>query len=120
MSVTAAGVTKEIVVAQTGTLDAISVEVKIKHPYIGDLQISLVASSGVEIILRNRSGGSSDDINGLYGKGGITITALDSLKGKTVKGTWKLIVRDRAAADLGTVNTIKMTLKTLAPAGTTQ
>lgn len=114
------GVTKEIVVAQAGNLGAISVEVKIKHPYIGDLLISLVAPSGVEMVLRNRSGGSSDDINGVYGLGGIAVTALDSLKGKPVNGTWKLIVRDRAAADLGTVNTIKLTLKTLAPAATTQ
>ncbi|MGH4034005.1 S8 family peptidase [Actinomycetota bacterium Odt1-20B] len=71
----------------------LSVPVVVKHTYIGDLQIQLIAPDGTAYTLKSYgSGGSADDINTTY-----TVDA----SSETANGTWKLRVSDNAAQDTG-------------------
>ena len=65
------------------------------HTYIGDLVVDLVAPDGSVYNLHNRAGGSADNINQTY-----TV----NLSSEAANGTWKLRVRDAAAADNGYIN----------------
>ncbi len=75
---------------------AAKVTVKIIHPYIGDLTVSLIAPDGTAYVLHNRTGGSADNIDQTYPV---------NLSSETANGTWKLRVRDVAASDVGTLDT---------------
>ena len=71
------------------------VAVNIVHTYIGDLVVDLIAPDGTVYNLHNRAGGSADNINQTY-----TV----NLSSEAANGTWKLRVRDAAAADNGYIN----------------
>ncbi|WP_405660719.1 S8 family peptidase [Streptomyces sp. RK9] len=75
---------------------ALSVPVAIKHTYVGDLKVELLAPDGSAYVLKDYGvGGSSDDINTSY-----TVNA----SSETANGTWKLRVSDNAAQDIGTLD----------------
>ncbi|MFH8988772.1 S8 family peptidase [Streptomyces sp. NPDC017940] len=75
---------------------ALAVPVAIKHTYVGDLKVELVAPDGTAYVLKNfGTGGSADDINTSY-----TVDA----SSETANGTWKLRVTDNAAQDVGTLD----------------
>ncbi|MCI3932834.1 S8 family peptidase [Streptomyces sp. AN091965] len=74
----------------------LSVPVAIKHTYVGDLKIELVAPDTTAYVLKDFGvGGSSDDINTAY-----TVNA----SSETANGTWKLRVTDNANQDEGTLD----------------
>ncbi|MFS8096769.1 proprotein convertase P-domain-containing protein [Lentzea alba] len=77
------------------------VAVNIRHTYIGDLTVALIAPDGTAYTLHNRSGGSTDNINQTY-------TA--NVSSEAANGTWKLRVRDLAAQDVGTIDTWSLDL----------
>ena len=60
------------------------------HTYVGDLVVSLVAPDGTVYTLRNRTGGSADNIDQTF-----TV----NLSGEARNGTWNLRVQDAASAD---------------------
>ncbi|MFF1709029.1 S8 family serine peptidase [Streptomyces sp. NPDC058268] len=75
---------------------SLSVPVAIKHTYVGDLQVQLIAPDGSAYTLKGYgTGGSSDDINTTY-----TVNA----SSETANGTWKLRVSDNAAQDVGKID----------------
>ncbi|MEV0111699.1 S8 family peptidase [Streptomyces sp. NPDC050844] len=75
---------------------ALSVPVAIKHTYVGDLRVQLIAPDGTAYTLKGYgTGGSSDDINTTY-----TVNA----SSETANGTWKLRVSDNAAQDVGKID----------------
>ncbi|NEA90392.1 peptidase M4 [Streptomyces sp. SID7958] len=76
------------------------VTVDIVHTWSGDLVVDLVAPDGSVYNLRNRTGGSADDIKETY-----TVDA----SSEAANGTWKLRVQDRARYDTGYVNGWKLT-----------
>ncbi|MDX3362657.1 M4 family metallopeptidase [Streptomyces jietaisiensis] len=69
-----------------------TVYVNIVHTYRGDLTVDLVGPDGTVYSLLNRSGGSADNVDQTF-----TVDA----SAQPLEGTWKLRVRDRAAADVG-------------------
>ncbi|WP_244444088.1 proprotein convertase P-domain-containing protein [Arenimonas donghaensis] len=77
-----------------------SVAVDIRHTWIGDLKVDLVAPDGSTYNLHNRSGGSSDNIIGTY-----TV----NLSSESLNGTWKLRVNDNARGDTGYINSWSVT-----------
>ena len=77
-----------------------SVAVDIRHTWIGDLKVDLVAPDGSTYNLHNRSGGSSDNIIGTY-----TV----NLSSEALNGTWKLRVNDNARGDTGYINSWSVT-----------
>jgi len=78
-----------------------SVEVHIKHTYIGDLVISLVAPDGTSYALQTNSGGGTDNLDKTF--------PVD-LSSEAATGTWKLRVRDTASQDTGYIDTWTLNL----------
>ncbi|WP_447002870.1 S8 family peptidase [Saccharothrix isguenensis] len=74
---------------------ATTVQVDIRHTYIGDLIVDLVAPDGSVYNLHNRTGSSTDNITRSY-----TVNA----SSEAAAGTWKLRVRDQASLDTGYIN----------------
>ncbi|MEW1638199.1 S8 family peptidase [Streptomyces sp. NPDC093801] len=74
---------------------ALGVSVDIRHTYIGDLKVDLVAPDGTLYNLHNRTGGSADDI---------VKTVTVNASSEVANGVWKLRVSDNAAADTGRID----------------
>ncbi|MEV4194808.1 S8 family peptidase [Streptomyces toxytricini] len=79
---------------------ALQVGVDIKHTYIGDLKVDLVAPDGSVYTLHNRAGSSTDNINQTY-----TVNA----SSEVANGTWKLRINDNAGGDTGYLDAWKLT-----------
>lgn len=90
------GVQSSISVPTTGTAGTVTVDVNIVHPYIGDLIVDLIAPDGSVYNLHNRTGGSADNIVKTY-----TVSGAST---EQKNGSWKLRARDRAASDVGYIN----------------
>jgi subtilisin-like proprotein convertase family protein len=78
-----------------------AVTVNIRHTYIGDLAVTLLAPDGTGYVLHNRSGGTTDNISQTY-----TV----DLSSETANGTWTLQVRDAATLDSGALEGWKLSL----------
>jgi serine protease len=76
------------------------VKVDIKHTYIGDLKVDLIAPDGSVYVLHNRTGGGTDNINTTY-----TV----NLSSEALNGTWTLRVNDNANADTGFLDSWSLT-----------
>lgn len=94
------GITSPISVPRIGASGTVSVDVNITHTYIGDLVVTLVAPNGSVYTLHNRAGGSADNIVKTYQ---VNVGSVDS------KGNWNLRVVDAASADIGKLNSWKIT-----------
>ncbi|MGW1777394.1 M4 family metallopeptidase [Streptomyces sp. NPDC002104] len=96
-----ATVESPIAVNRTGNAPAtLKVDVNIVHTYVGDLKVDLVAPDGSVYNLRNRTGGSADNIVQQF-----TVNA----SSEVAAGTWKLRVADLASADTGKIDSWKLT-----------
>ena len=94
-----------------GVIDQVGVHIKITHDYPGDLTVRIVHPDGTEALLHNHSGSSTNDIDQIYGLGGVENSDLDAFKGKPASGTWKLVVKDHASSDEGTLEYVKLAIK---------
>lgn len=92
----AAGVTSTISVDQPGTASKVSVSVDITHSYRGDLVVTLVSPTGVEVVLSNKEGGGDDNLTATFSP--------EALAGASIQGDWKLKVVDASKEDTGTLN----------------
>lgn len=96
-----ATVESPIAVTRTGNAPStLKVDVNIVHTYVGDLKVDLVAPDGSVYNLRNRTGGSADNIVQSF-----TVNA----SSEVAQGTWKLRVADLASLDTGYINSWKLT-----------
>ncbi|MGC2998126.1 M4 family metallopeptidase [Streptomyces sp. G35A] len=95
-------VTSSITVSgRTGNAPSnLQVSVDIVHTYSGDLVVDLLAPDGTVYNLRNRTGGSADNINQTF-----TVNA----SSEAANGTWQLRVQDRAQYDTGYISGWKLT-----------
>jgi len=98
------GITSTINVAATGTIVSLSVRVDITHTFQGDLEVSLIGPDNTTVLLHNRTGAGTDNIQTVYADLTAPAQALSAFTGKAINGAWKLKVRDLAAADTGTLN----------------
>ncbi len=80
-----------------------SVDMKINHSYIGDLNVTLVSPEGQEIVLHDRTGNSGNDISGNYPTTLTPKEPLSKLLNQQLDGAWTLKVADLAASDTGTL-----------------
>ena len=108
-----------------------NVAVRISHPFVADLELTLVHPNGTRVQLANNEDGSSDDYGGgdLDCTGDFTIfddaaptsisagsppyvgsfhprSSLQPLNALGTKGTWKLEVADQSPDDVGTVHCV--------------
>jgi subtilisin-like proprotein convertase family protein len=100
-----AGIEDTLSVDRDGKIKSISIDLDVKHTWVGDLNIVLVSPDGEEIKLHKRGGRGRDDIVGRFGGDG-ELKAYDdlaSLVGKDVRGDWKLKINDMAGQDVGTL-----------------
>ncbi|WP_031152883.1 S8 family peptidase [Streptomyces xanthophaeus] len=74
---------------------ALRVPVEIRHTWVGDLRVDLVAPDGTVYNLRNHTGGSDDDIVQTY---------LVDASAVVADGVWKLRVADLATGDTGKID----------------
>ena len=98
----AAGISSTLTQTQAGAVRDIVVSVDIEHTYIGDLQVELVAPSGLSVRLHDREGGWRNDINRSYDVA--STPALQGHIGESIPGDWQLRVRDLARVDVGQLN----------------
>jgi hypothetical protein len=96
----AAGATSAVT-APAGLPDTlqVTVDVSISHPLVSDLVIQVISPAGQTATLSNRAGGSVANFiaNGQDLSASFAILASPS-------GTWKLLVKDLAAGNVGTIN----------------
>lgn len=74
---------------------ALRVPVEIRHTWVGDLRVDLVAPDGTVYNLRQHTGGSDDDIVQTYRVDASAVGA---------DGVWKLRVADLATGDIGKID----------------
>jgi subtilisin-like proprotein convertase family protein len=92
-------------------VEALTVEVDLKHTFIGDLVITLQpppAAAAGAVVLHRRLGGSAKNLKKRYDA--VTTPALAGFAGKSCKGTWTLKIQDAAAVDSGTLVSFSLTL----------
>ena len=90
-----AGIYSNIAVDKAGASGSITIEVDIKHTYIGDLEIWIYAPNGASGKLKSISNDSSDDLQQSFTLNAGTIPAA---------GTWRLRVADRYRGDVGFID----------------
>jgi hypothetical protein len=96
------GVTLTTTVEADAEIAGAVVNVDISHTWRGDLEIELVAPDGTFVVLKQTDGDSGDDLQATY--------EVEDLVGKDAAGEYRLIVRDLAAMDTGTVDGATLTL----------
>lgn len=89
------GVASPVSVSSSGNAGAVTVDVNIIHPYIGDLVLDLIGPDNAVYNLHNRSGVNGDNIQRSY-------NVMVGAKPRT--GTWKLRASDREARDIGYID----------------
>jgi subtilisin-like proprotein convertase family protein len=77
----------------------VSVDLRIRHTWVGDLVVGLTDPSGARAVLWNREGGSQQNLE----LNGVVLTGQLAQNG--ANGTWILDVSDHAAMDTGTLET---------------
>jgi subtilisin family serine protease len=109
--------TSTINVTSGGTIQDLDIRIDIQHTYVSDLRISLRGPDGTTVVLVNRRGGSGDHFSNTFfddsASQAITSAAapfrgtfrpeqlLAAFNGKSITGTWTLIVEDLARLDTG-------------------
>ncbi|WP_055599182.1 S8 family peptidase [Streptomyces aureus] len=85
----------------TGNAPAtLKVGVDVKHTYIGDLKVDLVAPDGTVYTVHNRTGSGTDNIVQTF-----TVNA----SAEVANGVWKLRVNDNASQDTGRIDAWNLT-----------
>ncbi len=102
------GISSTIQIQQHGTVKDIAVNVDIKHTYIGDLRVDLVAPSGQVVRLHDKTGGPSNDIDRLYDT--TSTPNLNDLLDDPIEGSWQLRVSDMVSQDVGSLVSWSITL----------
>jgi subtilisin-like proprotein convertase family protein len=115
-----AGAEQAIFVPDDQPIVDVNVEVNVTHTFTGDLELSLIAPDGTEIVLSDRHGGSGNNFTGTVfddeaetaiGQGSAPFTGsfrpdepLSILYDTSSAGQWRLRVEDHAGADTGTLD----------------
>lgn len=103
-----AGVTSALAVERAGRIAQIRVDVDIQHPYIGDLEVRLIAPSGQAVTLHRPSDDSASDLVRSFTSA--DLPALAALAGAAPQGEWRLHVADHYAQDAGVLRRWGLTL----------
>ncbi|MEA5469304.1 S8 family serine peptidase, partial [Spirulina sp. 06S082] len=93
------GVTSKISITETGTIQDIQVQVNLNHGFLGDIEVSLIAPTGENFLLQNRTLGSQTVLKKTYTLQ--TTPLLKKLKNRPCAGTWQLKIADFAVGDRG-------------------
>jgi subtilisin-like proprotein convertase family protein len=98
----AAGVRHTIQVPEDVALASIKVGLKIDHTWIGDLRATLQTPWGATVELKPQGqGGNTRNLDTTFDDA--MLPALATLRGRSSRGAWTLVVQDLAASDSGTL-----------------
>jgi len=103
-----AGIADDIQLTGQGDVGDVRIEVDIRHTYVGDLTVTLVAPNGTAVAVHRRNGGNQNDLRRSWSTS--DTPALSALSGGPIAGTWRLHVRDEAAIDTGSLNGWKLAI----------
>lgn len=92
------------------TISSINVKVDLTHPYIGDLRLTLISPSGTKVVLHDRNGANTANLQRSYDLA--STPGLAVLANQTAQGNWILWVQDRAAADVGKLSRWELEITT--------
>jgi subtilisin family serine protease len=106
---TGISVLSKMTIAQSGTIQDIRIGLKVTHPYVRDLRISLIAPDGTAVMLHDQTGDSANEIQTFYTP--TEIPALRGLIGKSVQGTWAIRALDAWRMDAGQLNSWRFIAK---------
>ncbi len=95
----------DIVIPEKLTAKKLSIAVDVRHTFRGDLRVQLVAPDGTWRALIEPSGGQANDV-----RANIDVV-LSETAAVSVKGTWRLVVSDHAALDVGTIDAWSISLQ---------
>ena len=98
----ATGITSTIPVVGNGNVASFTLSLNITHPFRGDLLVTLTSPAGLTAVVFNGSPNDSTD-NVIFTNASTTV-----FNGEVAAGNWKLKVVDRAAGDVGTLNSWSM------------
>lgn len=104
----AQGVVSVIQMGETATVTDVQVAIDIDHSYLGDLEIRLIAPSGLVVMLQGRTLGRRTKLQTIYSLQ--TTPTLRRLLKQPTQGQWKLQIIDAIPNDSGTLNWWKLTL----------
>jgi len=96
------GIKSFIDVPDSLTIWDMACEVNITHTWIGDLVVKLISPSGTEVVLHNREGGGTDDIDQTYYP--------TEFRNENSEGAWTLFVSDNYKYDVGTLDSWTLTI----------
>ena len=102
---------KTIQMTDSGSIKDISLYFKLRHTFVGDLEIRLVSPSGKSISLRDHTGGAADDLEQRFGRGGAPVKELEELAGTEMRGEWQLIIKDTMAQDTGVLEAVELAIR---------
>ena len=98
------GVTSEIVISESLTIESVTIAVTITHGYCGDLGIELVSPAGTKSILFNiKNGFNSADLNGM-------VLLSNAYYAENSAGTWTIRVLDGWSTTTGTFDSWDLTI----------
>ncbi len=92
---------------QGGKISSLSCSMHVEHGHIGDLHCELFCPSGKSVVLHNKTGGASQNLNKTYGD-----DILKGLHGESAKGKWSLKIKDTLKGDAGRLVSWKLNIKT--------
>ena len=82
---------------------SVKIGINIEHTWRGDLILVLRTPEGKDYVLHHRSGGSKDDLVGVYGESLEAAVDISSLSEVSEDGLWTLHISDNAGRDVGLV-----------------
>jgi subtilisin family serine protease len=98
----AQGLVTSVKIAESGSLQDISIAVDLDHTYLGDVEITLISPSGDRILLQGRTLGIRTKLQTSYTL--TTTPALRLLLGTPTQGNWQLEIVDNIPGDSGKLN----------------
>lgn len=112
-------ITSSLDIAESGTIDNLTVSMNITHTWVGDLTVKLISPQGTEVILFEEICWDSDDVAAVFNDNGNTVfcgsspalngilmpkESLSAFNGQSQEGIWTLSVFDEFGEDGGALN----------------
>jgi subtilisin family serine protease/subtilisin-like proprotein convertase family protein len=102
------GITSSVTMAQDGQVADLQVTVHLKHDFLGDLSLSLIAPGGDTVLLQGRTLGAQTEFSQTFTLA--NTAALTGMIGQSARGPWRLQIIDHASGGTGTLLSWKLTL----------
>jgi subtilisin-like proprotein convertase family protein len=98
------GLTSTLVFSSSCTIQAILIDMRITHTFVGDVIMNLKSPAGTDVTLQeyNDVYEGNGGLMGTYPTTLLPVESMDQLVGQQAKGTWTLTIRDGEDMDVGT------------------